>query len=273
MKHRRLFDLRVRHAFDDGGACPDLLIEPRGWHPSGTRALARHRLQALPRPDGLEIVVEVGGDGKPTISIPDALSLGFDVRVTGPDFTHYTDTASWAGVPRPTYRNTENSGPLALSAGALAPPQDVAASVEITASAAWLADPPRLFVDLPARQALWAYYLLTTRTSDHPPAIRDGEAERALAFTRTELAPGDPLAAADPIGQRLLARHPDRRCFRMLSDRPIPCRRAPLRQLSLYLGDELLLRELANPPITHHATVRVAPDEQPRPSLFRVIEY
>lgn len=273
MKHRRLFDLRVRHAFDDGGACPDLRIEPRTWHPTGARALARHRLQAIQRPDGLEVVVEVDRLGAPTISLPDGLVLGFDVRITGADFTHYTDTAAWAGVPRPTYHNSGETGPLALSAGALAAPQGVDVGVELTASAAWVAEPPRFFLDLPARKALWAYYLLTSRAGDQPPTIRDGEAERALAFTRTELAPGEPLAGADPVGQRLLARHPDRRCFRMLSDRPIACRRAPLRQLSLYVGDELLLRELANPPITHHATVRVAPDEQPRPSLFRVIEY
>lgn len=275
MKHRRLFDLRIRHAFHEDGGCPELRIEPRAWHPTGARALARHRLRAIPRPDGIEVVAEVDGDGKPTIALSDDLTLAFDVRVTGPDFAHYTDPAAWAATARPTYRSSSpDGGPLTLGAGALAPPQGTDASVEIAgASAAWLAKPPRFFIDLPARQAHWAFYLLTARPNGLPPTIRDGEAARALGFARALLSPDDLAAADDPVGHRLLARHPDRRCFRLTSDRPIACRRAPIRQLALYLGEELLLRELANPPITHHATLRVEPDKPPRPSLFRVIEY
>lgn len=274
MKHRRLFDLRVRHAYDGGGGCPDLQIVPRAWHPSGARALTRHRLLALPRPGGLEVACEVGGDGQPTIALSD-LTLGFDVRVTGPDFAHYTDPAVWQDITRPTYRGSSaDGGPLALGAGALAYPPDVAAAIEVSGlSAAWLAAPPRFYLDLPARSAHWVYYLLTARPNGLPPTITDGEPARALVFARALLSFDTTTAADDPVGHRLLARHPDRRCFRMLSDRTIACRRAPVRQLALYLGEELLLRELSNPPVSSHATVKVEPDEPPRPSLFRVIEY
>lgn len=274
MRHRRLFDLRVRHAFFDGGACPDLRLAPRTWQPDGARALARHRLLALPRPDGLEVVVEVGADDTPTIDLTN-LQLGFDVAITGPDFAHYTELAVWRNFPRPLYRGTSPAGgTLALASAATDHPNGVAATVEIAGiSAAWLTAPPNFFLDLPARAAHWAFYLLTTRPNGLPPEIKDGEAARALAFERTLLAPDAALAADDPVGHRLLAQNPDRRCFRMISDRPIACRRAPVRQLALYLGDELLLRELSNPSISSHATLKVDPNEQPRPSLFRVIEY
>jgi hypothetical protein len=272
VKHRRLFDLRVRHAFHEGGVCPDVRVEPRTRLPDGARALARHRLHAVPRPDGLEIVAEVGDDDTPLID-PTGLQIGFDVRVTGPDFAHYTDPSTWKNFPRPTYRGSSPAGgTLSLASGPEGHPPDVAAAVEIAGVApGWLAAPPRFYLDLPAREALWVYYLVTTRPNGHPPEIKDGEPARNLAFTRTLLSPAE--TAGDPVGAGLLARHPDRRCFRMISERPVACRRAPLRQLALYLGDELLLRELSNPPISSHATLRVEPQEQPRPSLFRVIEY
>lgn len=270
MKHRRLFDLRVRHAFHDGGACPDIALEPRTRLPDGARALARHRLHAVIRPDGLEIVAEVGDGDRPLID-PTGLQLGFDVRVTGPEFAHYTD--AWRDFPRPVYRGSAPAGGvLSLASGPEGHPPGVAATVEIAGiSPAWLAAPPRFVLDLPAREALWVYYLVTARPNGHPPEIKDGEPARGLAFARALLSPE--AAAGDPVGAGLLARHPDRRCFRMISDRPIACRRAPLRQLALYLGDELLLRELPNPASSSHATLKVEPQEQPRPSLFRVIEY
>lgn len=272
MKHRRLFDLRVRHAFHDGGVCPDVTLAPRTRLPDGARALARHRLRAIARPDGLEIVAEVGPDDKPLID-PTGLQLGFDVRVTGPDFAHYTDASAWRSFPCPTYRgDSPAGGTLSLTTGPEGHPPDVAAAVEIRAIApGWLAAPPRFWLDLPAREALWVYYLVTARPNGSPPEIKDGEPARDLAFSRTLLS--SETAAGDPVGAGLLARHPDRRCFRMVSERPLACRRAPLRQLALYLGDELLLRELPNPAISSHATLRVEPQEQPRPSLFRVIEY
>lgn len=274
MKHRRLFDLRVRHGFFADGGCPDLAIEPSARHPGGARALARHRLLALPRPDGLEVLAEVGGDGDPTIALTD-LSLRFDLRVSGPDFAHYTDSSAWQDLLGPTWGGSSaDGGPLVLGAGAGDHPPDVVAAVVVSGlSAAWLAAPPRFFLDLKAREALWVYYLLTTRPNGQPPAIRDGELARALGFARVQLSPDNAAAADDPVGHRLLARYPERRCFRMISDRPIACRRAPVRQLALYLGEELLLRELSNPSIHSHATLRVEPNAEPRPSLFRVIEY
>ncbi len=271
MRHRRLFDLRVRHAFHAGGGSPDLEIEPRAWHPGGARALARHRLLARPRPDGLEILAELDAHGEPQIRLSDDLTLGFDVRVTGPDFAHTTDLEPWTGLAAPTYRGSAPAGgALTLGHASTPHPHMVAAGIEISGiTAAWLTAPPRFTLELPARRALWVYYLMTTRGDGASPQIRDLEPSRALEFQGEQLAPG----TDDPIGHRLVARHPERRCHRFTSARPIACHRAPLRQLALMLGQDLLIQDLPNPAIHSHATIKVGPAQEPSNTLFRVIEY
>jgi hypothetical protein len=273
MSHRRLFDVQVLHDFfPAGAACPDLRIEPRGWARSGVRALARHRLLARLCPGGVEVVGPVDGDGRPVVDL-EGLALSFDVKVTGADFTRYTDLTDWDGRDLPTYRGSDAAGgPLARVTEPGARPPDVAAGLEISGvSAAWLAAPPRFTLALQSRRAWWVYYLLTARQSGPDPEIRDGDPERALAFDRVLLGPG--LSASDDrVGHGLLARHPDRRCFRFLSARPIAARRTPARGLSLYLGPEQLVRELPNPDIHSQTTLAVAPEGAARGALSCVLE-
>jgi hypothetical protein len=271
MRHRRLFDLRVRHDFYAGGGSPDLTIEPRTWNPDGARALARHRLLARPQPDGLEILAEQDADDQPQIRLAHDLTLGFDVHVTGSEFVHYTAPGPYPGPAAPTYRGSAPAGgTLTLAPVTTRSPRDVAASIEISGiTANWLAAPPRFTLDLPARSALWVYYLTTARGNGATPQIHDLEPTRALVFEGEQLTP----ATDDPIGRRLLAHHPDRRCHRFTSTRPIACHRTPLRQLALMLGQDLLIQDLPNPAIHSHATLKVGPAEEPSNTLFRVIEY
>lgn len=274
MKHLRLFDLRVRHDFYGDGRCPDLELRPRSWHPSGERALARHRLVARVQPDGLEIVAPVDAGGKPVIGLEPGLVLGFDVRVVARALPQYTRLDGWTGA-RPVYRNHDASGgPLAPVTSELRPPTAVAAGLEVVgATAAWLAAPPTFTLELQARENLWVYYLLTSRSDDAAPEIADGDGQRALGFSRELLSPATATAQTDPVGAGLLARHPERRCWRMISRRAIACRHAPLRQLSLRLGDELLIRELTSPSIHDQTTIKVEPSAAPQQSLYCVIEY
>lgn len=274
MKLQRLFDLRVRHDFHPGGRCTALRVTPRADHPDGERALARHRLLARPLPDGVEVVGPVDGEGKPLIALADDLRLAFDVSVVDPEFAHYTDLDAWAGDGIPLYRGSAPAGGALTLARAPARAPAVVAGIEVVKpTAAWLVKPPSFTLELKARKALWVYYLLTSRPGAAPPEIRDGEVDRDLSFAR-ELLKADVVSATDdPIGHRLAVGDPERRCYRFTSAQPIACSRAPLRQLALYRGDELLIRELSNPSPQSHATIKVAPNEAPRASLFRVIEY
>lgn len=274
MRYQRLFDLRIDHGFCTGARCSDVRIEPRAWHASGVRALARHRLVVRAQPGGLEIVGPVDGNDRPFINLADELRLGFDVRVTGPDFAHYTDFATWPAIEKPVFHGSDPAGgALGLGSGP-SPPQGVAAGIEISGiNGAWLSAPPRFVLEFQARKALWVFYLITPRQTAALPEIVDGEPLRALTFARRLLSPDNTSATADPVGYRLMASYPERRCFRMASDRLITGQRAPLRRLALHLGDEILLRELPNPSIHSHTTLKVEPSPEPCNSLFRVIEF
>ena len=229
--------------------------------------------QRTPRP--IDLAAPVDDLARPLVAYAADLALDFDVRATGPDFAHYTDTTAWESAARPTYRGSDPAGSkLSLQSGTTDLAPGVAAGIEVSGiTAAWLAAPPRFTLELPARAATWVYYALTARPEGLLPQITDGEPGRAIAFARAPLTPGEVDPAADPVGHRLLAQHPGRRCFRFVSDRAIACRRAPVRRLALHLGDELLIRELGGPAHDAHAALVLQPDQPPRDCLFRVIEY
>lgn len=274
MKHARLFDLRVQHEFTAGARCRDLELRPRDWHPSGERALARHRLIARPLPDGIEVVGPLDREGRPFIALEDALTLGFDVRVREPSLPQYTRLDGWMSAPPLLRGSAVEGGPLQVEPAVHRPPGGVLAGVEIGAiTAAWFAAPPTFTLELAAREHRWAYYLLTSRSDAVAPEIVDGEAGRALVFSRELLAADKVSPTSDPVGHRLLAQSPGRRCYRMLSTRAIACRSAPLRQLSLHLGGELLIRELPSPSFHDPTTIKVEPAAAPEQSLYCVIEY
>lgn len=271
---RRLFDICVRHESFAAGVCPDVRLVPRAWHPGGVRALARHRLLARQRPDGLEILVDVDPEGHTAVALSDLPPLEFDLQIVGPDLAHYTDLDAWDHVPLPTYRGAGPAGgALELGPGVASPPPGVAAGVEISGtSATWLDAPPRFSLELPSARALWVYYLLTSRTGDTAPTIVDREPGRALEFRR-EFLTTDLVQADDPVGHDLVSRNLGRRCFRMTSAQALPASRVPVRHLALALGDEILISELSNPLIHSHARLTVEPSPEPRRALFRVIEY
>jgi hypothetical protein len=266
MRYTPLLSVQVHHEFFDG-ACPDLRIDPT---PECARALACRRLLARPRPDGLEIVGPVVADGAPLIAYG-ALHLLFHVRLTGPDFLRYTD---WPAAPRfhPSASGElvqveppEDSRPL---------PHDVAADLAIsTVDADWLVTPPRLRLTLAAKRPYWVFYAVTAAKDAAPPQIVDKEPNRGMTFTCTPLLVDSAAAAADPVGQRIAARHPGHAAFRLVSDAPVPARNAPRKLLQLCRGDDPLVEHLPNPSLHNPLTLRVENNAEPRESLFRVIEY
>lgn len=278
MRYQPLFMLQVRHAGYPDGRCDHVQLVARGDHPSGERALARHRLLVRTRPHGIEVMARVEGQGdelRPTVAL-DGLSLGFELRAIGSGFATNTDLSAWAnttGVPHyvadagqlqlaELAELAESSGP---SAGA-----GVLARIDVLAvRAAWLAEPPTFTLEFTARSALWVYYLLTKRGQGEDPHIEDGDRKHPLGFVRKRLTAANTPASVDPIGARLLQRNPEHRCHRLVSKRPVAWRQTARRQLSLYLGDELLIRELATPSLQNSAILA----KPPRETLYHVVVY
>jgi hypothetical protein len=284
VRYLPLFLLQVRHTGYPDGRCEHVHIVPRSDHPSGERALARHRLLARTRPQGTEVMASVEGQDetlRPTIALDD-LTLGFELRVTGSSFAANTDLSAWTatGTEIPHYVSTEGQLQLAtpsrLSDPQLRPVAKPAATSSVLAqidilgaNAAWLSAPPTFTLEFEPRQAVWVYYLLTKRAQGIDPRIEDGDHKHPLAFVRKRLTAANTPASADPIGARLLQRNPGHRCHRMTSKRPVAWRQTARRQLSLYLGDELLIRELATPPLENSAILA----KPQRETFYRVVVY
>jgi len=272
VKHRRLFDIRVRHEFFAGRGCPDLAIAPST---RGISVLQRQRLLARPSQDGLEIIAGVDVLDDPVIPLLNDLRLEFAVRVTDDEFFHYTDSGPWDAVAAPVYRGAHaDGGPLILTADDRPAAPGVAARIEVSdVTAAWLAAPPRFTLELKSPAAAWVFYLLTARPNGALPELRVDDPQPGLAFERVLLTPDAVAEADDPVGHHLLVQNPGRRCVRFASTSPITSRCAPTRGLALHLGGELLLRELGSPDLRSRAALKLLPDQPAQPSLYRVIEY
>ncbi len=277
MKYRRLFSIEVEHAFYPDMPCREVSIEPRSPHPSGQRALDRFRMIARQRPGGIEVATLVGADDLPVVTIPNDLVLGFDMRVSGQDFSLFTDLTDWAGLAQPIYQIDQDDLVLGDEAGpdASARPHDVKAVIEIDGIAAsWLDTQPKKFsVSFTAKTYNWVYYLVTHQTGT--PSIVN---PTSPSFGVTELT--SVQALADPIVAATFERMSDPdppKCFRLVSSQPIPASKLPLRNLELHLvidadplNDEVLVSELPNPSLRNRQAPLVPGDPD---SLFHVVEY
>jgi hypothetical protein len=146
----------------------------------------------------------------------------------------------------------------------------VLARIDIpSVSPEWLKAPPTFTLDFAPREVVWVYYLLTKRAQGDEPRIEDGDRKHPLAFVRKRLTAGNTPVSADPVGARLLQRNPGHRCHRLTSKRPVAWRQIARRQLSLYLGDELLIRELATPALQNSSILA----KPMRETLYRVVVY
>jgi hypothetical protein len=270
VRHQTLLELRVTHDGYPGGRCTGVRVEPSAWHPAGTRALERHRLLARPRPDGLDVLGRVDERGRPFIELAD-LTLRFDLHARDAELALRTDLAPLLRLAAPTFRRARSGTELKLRDGDVALPAGMLAGVELAGvGASWLRSARRFTVPLPARQALWVYYLVTQHKGE-PPRIVDSDGERALRFHSEPLTDAAVVTASDPVGAALLARHAARTCYRLTSDRPLAG--APVRGLSLHRGDLLLAAELPSPSLRNHATLAPPDGSRPRDALYHVLEY
>jgi hypothetical protein len=99
-----------------------------------------------------------------------------------------------------------------------------------------------------ARQARWKYYVVTDKNESKPalPSIEDGQKTITFDSTgRTDLTQSpDP---ADTIAAGLAEQYPNRRCFRLISNAPVPCRKTARKNIQLYLNDDKVIDALPNP--------------------------
>lgn len=267
-----LLALRVHHEGYPKGRCTGVAITPREWAPSGARALARHRLVARARPDGLDLLGCVDERGRPFLDFDD-LALSFDMKVREPEFMIRSDVALLRKPANPTWRRSRGGERLKLRAGATPLPSGVLAGVELDkVDASWLRQPRRFVIDIPAKQALIVFYLIGPAGGPAPQVV-DADATRSLQFRCETLVADAELARRDPIGATLLDHHPERSVHRLSSDTPLVAHPKALRGLGLRVGDRNLRAELPSPAHHHHTMITLSADSKPRDALYRVLEF
>ncbi len=134
---------------------------------------------------------------------------------------------------------------------------------------------PRAFViPFAAAAARWAYYIVMDFLGDVSTfrivdATR-GDAPRGVTFGdagRVDLTLEPDRS--DAVGLDLVRRNPGRRVLRMVSDKPVPAREIPLRQLELHLADVRLIAAMPNPRPDRFVSLRTAPS----PSAAETVLY
>ncbi|MFV8751778.1 hypothetical protein ACNOYE_14630 [Nannocystaceae bacterium ST9] len=272
MRHQLLVELRVQHDGYPKGRCTGVQIQPREWQPSGTRALARHRLLTRPQPDGLDVLGRLDERGKPFLDFR-GLELSFDMLVLERDFVLRSDLEPLRKLDAPTWRRPRSGNELKLKAGAAPLPAGVLAGIELTdVDAGWLRNPRRFVMVVPAKQALLVFYLVGRRNGA-TPTILTGEGSRSIGFVCESLPEVEDLASRDPVGAALVARHPGQPIHRLATEQAQAARSQALRGLALRLGEQTLLAELPTPSIHQHTTLALTADSKPRDALYRVLEY
>ena len=103
MRYAALFGVRVRHDYYPDAVCRDLRFEPTAQ----TRRLLRgYRLALRELPDGIAVSAPLDADGKSAlIALRRDEAFAFDLRVSNPDFSLFTDLRGRAGKTDPVYTN------------------------------------------------------------------------------------------------------------------------------------------------------------------------
>jgi len=261
MSHQLLAAIRLAHPYYADGRCRALALSP---DPTTARRLAGRRIVAKARVDGLDLLAEVDGEGRPLIALEPGLSLSFELRETDGALDLFSDLEPFRALSSARLRNTD--GPeLVLGEGELPLARGRLASVEIAdVEGSWTADPPTFTARFAPREARWVYYWVGEANE---LAIVDGDPGRVDAPIEFELEPATP--EGDRIAADLAHRYPDRTRLRLVSRAALACRATPRRHLSLRAGDEVVRGELPNPALRNQSFVTRAGERQA--SLYQVL--
>ncbi len=257
MSYITLLQISLQHAYYSDGVCPDLAIS--------VSAASRHLLdghRCLVRADAgrLRILAPVDAAGKLPIPFSAPTTLRFELVLQNPEFSLFTDLSELAAQSAPLFVPGDAAS---LPAGQLvlaeSPdpllPTGCFAAIELpcpVAADGLTVQPATYFLPFRARELRWAYYCVTSSSTDpsqlHIVDAAPSGSDDLLSFSDSNRADlrSEP-DSSDSTATQLLQQYPTLRCVRFLSDQPISCRQQPRAYLELRLGEERLLGPLPNP--------------------------
>ncbi|MFM1800287.1 MAG: hypothetical protein RLZZ117_2565 [Cyanobacteriota bacterium] len=277
MKFTPLFTLQLVRAGASSLSIPSELVtlKASGRHPSGLRALERHRLLLRPLPDGVRVLLSLNEDDTPFVPF-DSLNLWFELIPQGADLGCVFDLSTLRARRPAVYRSPPSGSSTLILDAQPADPTEVPrgspplAWVEILGLSSSDAVSPRSFLlELPPRSDRWVYYVVTDR-ADRTPSISDSEASRAFDFDLTTFATPLASGANDRIAEALLAQQPQAKVHRLSSKRSPPADGLPLKGLRLNMADQTCIADLPPPP-AHQWMSWPVPNNPSRMARYTVI--
>lgn len=282
MRYKALLTIRVEHGSYSTARCEDLALAPDA---ESQRTLDRLRMVCKRTADGVTVAAPVDGAGEPLVPYPAALSLDFVAQVRRHDFVLFTDLPQWCRSDMLEFGNVPGAGGGVLvprEASARDRPGELARIQIEGIEPAWLAaDPARFVLQFAPRSAHWAFYGVTRRKNgaalpwiEHTAAV----GEDVLEFLCENLAvPGGPGPEDDLVAASLAARYPEHERYRLVSERPVPCRHTPVTGLALHVGvdSEPVLSDLPNPLFRNYSRIRfeVGGISTRLQTLYRIVTY
>ncbi len=274
MRYAPWIDLALRHSYYEDGRCLDFAIRASQ---ATLDQLANHRCLLRIEDDRVRILVALGETGGPLIPSAQGLTLRFELTLHNTDFLSFTDLSEISAQAAPLFiaPASDAADPQRLQLAATADPAHspaLFAAIElhpVLAASSTAPVPISYTLSFQAKQARWAYYCLTSTSTDVTAlhivdASPSGTADVLLFSDSNRTNLSDAPDQSDRTGLQLQQQYPSLRCVRFLSDQLIPCRKQPRKYLELRLGEERLIGPLPNP--------------SPRSAvggslLFRVIKY
>ncbi|MBE7382963.1 MAG: hypothetical protein F6J95_016295 [Leptolyngbya sp. SIO1E4] len=275
MHYYPYFSLKLFHSYYQQQICPDFTIEPT---PVCQRFLQGHRWVLKPSANGLQLLVPLENAQEPMISLAEAATFTFLLRLKTPAFIAFTqlDPAYQASRSLYTFSNETLTGVDAseltsalVQRDSLTQPNADPSSLEARCAAviATLRPAQRRSVfglieihindSLPqafsqsreftltfaAKQQLWTYYLVADKgTAAEAFSIQDKDAN--IRFSQAALDPRDRVLTA------IQTRFPGSQPIRLQSVAPVPCREVGKPNLQLFKAGHTKpwIPHLPNPP-------------------------
>ncbi|SMF97702.1 hypothetical protein SAMN02949497_0272 [Methylomagnum ishizawai] len=245
--HAKLFGIDLRHGYYSDQRCGDFALEADA---DSVALLRNHRCLFKPRPDGGDIYVETGGDGKPKIAFPPDAALAFALRLDNPGLPWFTDPALPANGG--DYRIDPPAGPQAGCYAKLTIRRDFN---QVGGSAVVLA--------FAARPVLWVYYVVTDQAGEFAIASPD---PALIAWQRAD-------ADDDRVAQALAVQYPGAECQRFVSERLVPCRESGLPHIRLQLGGNTVIENLPNPSWRNYFQTGIPASGGTVDAIFQIVKY
>jgi hypothetical protein len=196
--------------------------------------------------------------GRPadTVQASDFVLAGFTGAVTQYDpaakiITVNTQNAQPGGSFTVTYPTIPAQG------------RGVFAGVEIRVDASDVAVMHQYIIHFAAKQARWAYYLVTDTAGTF--RIADGDSA-PIVFTGA-----NPPEPDDRVGATLAQQYPDKQRLRFTSNAPVSFRQAARKALQLRLDDSNVIDMLPNPTLNNYSFVQI--DSHKEEALFQIVKY